>query len=183
MNYDSIIFSFFHGIVGTSSFLDFLGVFFAKYWPYFLIVYFFTFLLFSKRDWKKKFYEFTLVATSCIIGNGIIVALFRLIYFKPRPPLVFVFDPLISLPDSSSFPSGHATFFAALAFAVFCFSKKRGWFYFVSAIVIGIARIFVGVHYPLDILAGLVLGAVSAFIAWMIFKKDISLLNEKIAQS
>ncbi len=173
LTYDYKIFEFIHDFAGKSVVLDFLGVFIAQYLPYFLLVYFFTFIFFSKRNWKLNFFEFAVAAFSCVIARGFITELFNLFYFRLRPPLVFGFDPLIKLSDLSSFPSGHATFYFALALSVFHFSKKRGWIYIFSAILIGLARIFVGVHFLSDIIAGFAFGAIAYLISWLVFRKQI----------
>ena len=70
---------------------------------------------------------------------------------------------LIFHETSYSFPSGHAAFFAALAMVVFLYNRKAGWIYFSAALFIGFARIYTGVHWPLDVLGGLILGAVIGF--------------------
>lgn len=63
-----------------------------------------------------------------------------------------------------AFPSGHATFFMALAVSIFLSHKKAGYVFMVFAIIIALARIAGGVHYPFDILGGFVLGGVIAYL-------------------
>ncbi|MDQ5820829.1 MAG: phosphatase PAP2 family protein [Actinomycetota bacterium] len=80
-----------------------------------------------------------------------------------RPPERYATpDPLVRVPTDYSFPSGHtATSFAAaliLARAV----PRRAWLFYALAAAIGFSRIYVGVHYPLDILGGAVLGLLVA---------------------
>jgi len=67
------------------------------------------------------------------------------------------------LSDSSySFPSGHTIFIFALATAVYFFHKKLGYFLYFSGLLIGLARISGGVHYPSDILGGIILGSLTS---------------------
>ena len=80
-----------------------------------------------------------------------------------RPPVRYASpDPLVRVPTDHSFPSGHtATSFAAavvLARAV----PQRAWLFYLLAAAIGFSRIYVGVHYPLDVLGGAVLGVLVA---------------------
>jgi undecaprenyl-diphosphatase len=70
----------------------------------------------------------------------------------------------------NSFPSGHATFFASLALAMFFYHKKRGWYFLLSALIIGLARIISGVHYPIDIVAGYIIGVCSAYFVIKLFR-------------
>jgi undecaprenyl-diphosphatase len=76
-----------------------------------------------------------------------------------RPPVRYATpEPLVRVPTDYSFPSGHtATSFAAaviLAWAV----PRRAWLFYVLAVAIGFSRIYVGVHYPIDVLGGAALG-------------------------
>ena len=85
---------------------------------------------------------------------------------SPRPFLVLDDIPLLFTQGGyDSFPSGHATFFFALGTALFFQNKKFGILLFAGAVIMGAARIIVGVHWPIDILGGFVLGSgvVSAF--------------------
>jgi len=70
-----------------------------------------------------------------------------------------------------SFPSGHMTFLFALGMAIYFHNKKAGYLLFAGGFLIGLARIFVGVHYPLDIFGGIILGILVGLGGNEIFKK------------
>ena len=83
---------------------------------------------------------------------------------RDRPPLVDPEPPtLVELPHTSSFPSGHATVACACATAIALAVPRLRWPVFVLAALIAFSRVYVGVHYPLDVLAGAVLGVVLGF--------------------
>src|ERR671937_1339050 len=70
--------------------------------------------------------------------------------------------PLVTAPHDASFPSGHAaTSFAAATVLTFARPRWAPAFYLL-ALAIGFSRVYVGVHYPLDIVGGAVLGVVVA---------------------
>jgi undecaprenyl-diphosphatase len=58
----------------------------------------------------------------------------------------------------------------ALAFSIFFLHKKAGYYFMFFALLIGLARIMAGVHFPADILGGFVLGFAISFIFDVFFK-------------
>jgi len=60
---------------------------------------------------------------------------------------------------SPSFPSGHATNTMAVAIVLFSVRPWVGWLALGIAVLVGYSRIYIGVHYPSDVLAGAALGA------------------------
>ena len=84
--------------------------------------------------------------------------------------------PIIALTDYG-FPSAHAAVFSAIAAALFLINRRAGIFAGLLALVIGAARIFAGVHTPLDIIGGYILGTLIAicvdFLAQIYQKKII----------
>ena len=84
---------------------------------------------------------------------------------RERPHL----RPLIDLPASSSFPSGHAATSFACAAVLAWLVPRLAVPAFVLAAAIGYSRIYVGVHYPLDVLGGAALGlAVATALRWLV---------------
>ena len=73
--------------------------------------------------------------------------------------------------DFQSFPSGHAAIFFAIAMAIYFFNKKLGIVFFIGAVLIGFARIFTGIHWPSDVLAGAIIGIISGIIIIKLFFK------------
>jgi len=163
MEFDISVFEAFHGLSGKFSTLDFFAVFLAQYLPYILIIAFFA-ALFFEPDWRKRFHNFALASLSVILARGIFVEFIRFFYYRPRPELVLSIEPLIRTPGISSFPSGHTATFFALAVAMFFFNRRLGWWFTISAVLVALARVLTGVHWPSDILAGMIVGIVSAFI-------------------
>jgi undecaprenyl-diphosphatase len=68
-------------------------------------------------------------------------------------------EPLGELPDSASFPSGHASSAFAAAAVLAVFLPRWRWLPFVPAALVALSRVWLGVHYPSDVLAGALLGA------------------------
>lgn len=73
--------------------------------------------------------------------------------------------PLTLVPSSNgAFPSGHTAAAFALATTIWLHDKKMGSVFVVAALTVGVARVWGNVHYPIDILGGAVLGAITAFL-------------------
>ena len=82
---------------------------------------------------------------------------------RRRPPLVYPEPkPLVHVPHSGAFPSGHAATAFACATVLACWDRRLAVPAFVLAAAIGWSRVYVGVHWPLDVLGGAVLGVLVA---------------------
>jgi undecaprenyl-diphosphatase len=121
------------------------------------------------KDWKPRkfkawFLEVLAIASSTTIA--LIVVLFaKVVAAAPRPFVTFAeVQPLVIESPYSSFPSGHATIFFALATAVWMYHRRLGYFFMVCAVLIAISRVMAGVHYPVDVIFG---AAIGIFIAWL----------------
>lgn len=80
---------------------------------------------------------------------------------RPRPyTVVEGLIPLLTSGDPNSFPSGHTCAAFAAGVAWFGTAKKGGWraAALVQAVLMGLSRLYVGVHYPSDVLAGAIIG-------------------------
>jgi undecaprenyl-diphosphatase len=116
------------------------------------------------------------LACKCIIAYlfAVIIDLgINLLYHRPRPFIAEEVNLLIAQRPTSSFPSRHAMTAFAFAQLFYFWSRKYMYciFVFILAFLIVFSRIFVGVHYPLDTAAGIVLGIGIAFLVEHLFKK------------
>lgn len=122
-------------------------------------------------DGKRAIAVFVSVA---IAGGAIFSTLLKLGFARPRPELV---SHLVSV-DSFSFPSSHATMatvtYLTLGVLLARVQKRRRMkFYLISvalilAILVGLTRIFLGVHWPTDVIAGWCIGTAWALGCWLV---------------
>src|SRR5918997_4292194 len=86
---------------------------------------------------------------------------------RSRPPEAIGFDALVGVPGTPSFPSGHAMTAFAAAGAVALLAPRLRWPVLALATVIGFSRVYLGLHFWLDVLAGAALGAIVGLgVAW-----------------
>ncbi len=103
-------------------------------------------------------------ATLSALLGLLVAAILGRLWYHPRP---FVDHPrdtvlLVRHAPDNSFPSDHATVAFAIAVAVFLFHRRLGLVFLAGATSVAAARVLVGVHYPVDVLAGALAGASSA---------------------
>jgi undecaprenyl-diphosphatase len=111
--------------------------------------------------WRRPWILVPLLAAD--VAAGVISYALRQAIGRERPPLVYPEPkPLVSVPNSGAFPSGHTSAAFACATVLAWASPRLRVPLFVLAAAIGWSRIYVGVHWPLDVLGGAVLGVLLA---------------------
>jgi undecaprenyl-diphosphatase len=96
------------------------------------------------------------------------------LFERPRPPLVDpAVHPLVAVPHSYSMPSGHAATAFAAAVAVGLVHPRLRWPLLVLAALVAISRVWLGVHYLSDVLAGAALGSAVALALWWLGARAI----------
>ncbi len=115
-----------------------------------------------------------LLVLVAVVGGLVVSYLLKLQFARPRPDLV----PHGSHVLTASFPSGHAMMSAttyltlgALLARVHTGRRLKAYFLLLAALLsisVGISRVYLGVHWPSDVLAGWTLGACWAILCWMI---------------
>lgn len=90
------------------------------------------------------------------------------------------YQPFAELPDvnklvekavNNSFPSDHTIIFFSFCITFWLFKRGWGFLWGILAVLVGISRIWVGVHYPADVLVGAIISIVSAMIVYKIVLK------------
>ena len=116
------------------------------------------------QDRRERNQKAVLRAIITLFIANIILKLCNLIYFRPRPFIDHEVNLLFYRPTDSSFPSNPATVGFSLAIAIWLHNRRPGALLFVLATLFGLSRIYCGVHYPSDIVAGALLGGLSAYL-------------------
>ncbi len=125
------------------------------------------------------------VAMQAALGLGFATVLAQVagaLHPDVRPFVAHHFTPLVAQSGDNGFPSDHTTFTMLAAFTVLPFARKWGWMLAVLALVVGLARIAAGVHSLQDIAGGIVVGALSATLAYYVAKWIAETWQQKTTQ-
>jgi undecaprenyl-diphosphatase len=105
---------------------------------------------------------FLVVATTALTTQ-LLTTLLKYAVGRDRPPAVVLDpEPLLEVPTTSSFPSGHSSSSFACALVLSRLAPRLTVPLFALAALIGYSRVYVGVHYPLDVVAGALFGVLVA---------------------
>lgn len=158
-----------NSLAGKNGVLDNFMIFCASYLVYVVFVVAVSCLLYLvvKREWKPVIYFMATLAVTFIL-----LQLMSMFNFDHRPFMDYHLTQLVAHASGKSFPSDHTTVTAGIAFGLLFFTrfKKLGVAVLVAACLIGFARVFVGIHYPLDILGGVTTGLVGGAVTFGIYK-------------
>ncbi|MCI8805711.1 MAG: phosphatase PAP2 family protein [Clostridiales bacterium] len=111
---------------------------------------------------NEKIFKFFFVTVFIIFFNMFV----RKLIGRKRPFDVLKINSIVSHKSAGSFPSNHSASAMAIAFAFFYVSRTCGAIIFVMAVVTGMARVFAGLHYLSDVLAGFFVGIFLGYIGF-----------------
>ncbi|TCM99398.1 undecaprenyl-diphosphatase [Paenibacillus sp. BK033] len=121
----------------------------------------------SKENQRAVFFACLTAAVSLLLAAWVISPLVN----HPRPFVDHTVHQLISHAADASFPSDHATLAFSFAFVILLMKRQTGVLMLVFAVLTGISRIYVGVHYPADILGAVVLSFLIALTVFALRKQ------------
>ena len=165
---DQIIFQYINSFALKYLWLDAAAIFFANYFGWVLIG---VLILFLIKNFRKYWKMAATAFISAVFARFIITEIIRWLRSRPRPFAGDEVNLLLFHRLTGSFPSGHAAFFFALSLTVYFYNKKTGLLFFIASILICISRVFSGLHWPSDILGGVVVGLFAAWLIHKLFKK------------
>ncbi|AET68449.1 membrane-associated phospholipid phosphatase [Desulfosporosinus orientis DSM 765] len=169
MSFDIQGYHLFNQFAGHHPILDHTFAFFAQYsLELYIILFIIAWFTLPKIEVKQR-HTLLIMGLSGVLGL-IINVIISHIYFRPRPFMVLekgTFTQLIPHAPDASFPSDHTT--GSFGFAAASWGKAPKWItisFSILGILNAIARLYVGVHWPTDVIAGILIGMLSGRLLW-----------------
>lgn len=141
--------------------MNFLAIFAAQYLIFIIVILGVAYFLHRPSREKRELVVFTFITLPIIY---IISRICSTLYFNPRPFINNEFLALIPHKANNGFPSDHTLLSSAVAMIIWHFNKKIGSFLMVLALLVGLSRVYVGVHHYMDIFASLIISFVTVIV-------------------
>lgn len=160
---DFYFFQLINNLAGQWRPLDWFGIFCAEYLIFIVVFLIIVWTIFNKNNRRA---DATIILEIILAGflSYLVKIFINLIYFRSRPFAVHDVNLLIGKLADGSFPSAHAFLSFVMAFTIYLYNKKLGIVLLILAGLVSVSRIFVGVHYPLDVLGGIILAWLSVYL-------------------
>ncbi|WP_304508408.1 phosphatase PAP2 family protein [Anaerotignum sp.] len=129
-------------------------------------------IFFSLGNKKKPWRAWGILLLFCLAANILVCnVLLKPMVARIRPYDLLGYDILVPRLADFSFPSGHTSASFAAAAVIYTMNKKWGIVVFIFAALMGFSRLYLGVHFPSDVLAGALLGWIVARVVICIYTK------------
>ncbi|MGG5737255.1 MULTISPECIES: undecaprenyl-diphosphatase [Bacillus cereus group] len=151
MNYT--VFQWINNFAGSSKLLDSLMIAITNSVPYVAIL--FMLILWFNNGKKENAIrkQYTVLYTTISVSIALLVnVLIHAVYYHPRPFITHHVNQLVPHAADSSFVSDHSVLVFSIAFVFILRGEKLKYIALIWAILVGVSRMYVGVHYPLDII-------------------------------
>lgn len=180
MNINTMIFNAINGLVNHNIILDKLMIVFSNYVPdIFMAVLAVTYIMGIVKA-NEKMRVITIDTFMITILNLFLSFAIGVFWYVPRPFVNNKVNLLIPHTIDASFPSDHAIGTMSIAVGINKWNKVYGRLLIMLSILVGISRVFVGHHYPSDVIGGYAIVFVTSFLYDRFFKNIVQTIYFKV---
>jgi undecaprenyl-diphosphatase len=156
---DKKLFRALNQFTGHYRFLDIIMIMISKKLRYLFA--FILLIMWFRNNYHRRIVSFAVISA---IITFFLTNVIKLFYFKPRPFLKNRVNLLAPVPSkkNSTFPSKHTTLAFAVAISVLFYKRTLGFILSILAFLSGFSRIWMGQHYPTDIIGSAIIGSTTA---------------------
>jgi undecaprenyl-diphosphatase len=167
LDFDYTVFTWINGLAGRNAFLDgVMKVFCNDHLVPFTLGFMLIVMALHGRNRKQdrdNLGAVLRVFISIAVASAVLQLAVTLVH-RPRPFIDHEVNLLFYYPTDWSFPSNPATATFTFFFSAIFSDRRFGWWFLPPALLMSFARIYCGVHYPGDVLAGILVAAASAYL-------------------
>ncbi|MES2429529.1 MAG: phosphatase PAP2 family protein [Bacteroidota bacterium] len=183
LQWDTAIFRLINS-TGSNSFSDWITPFLRNpltWYPLYLFLLLFAAINYKKNGWWWVAFCAITVIMANYISSGIMKPTFNRLRPCNVPEYSSWINILVHRPQNGSFTSSHAANHFGFAMYFYMtlkqnFAKWKPALFFVWAIAICYAQVYIGIHYPLDIIGGAIIGIVIGYLWATVFNRKFTLL-------
>ena len=174
------VFRLINNLANKNTFLDRVMVFFSKDMIYiFAGILALVFILgIAKKDKRVRGIVINTVVLTVI--NLLLAYFIGILYYIDRPFVHNKVNLLYPHANDASFPSDHATVTMSIAFGLNKYNKVFGMILTILSIILGFSRVYVGHHYPLDIVGSYIIVFITSYIYNAKLSNKVNKIYDKI---
>ncbi|MCU4966310.1 undecaprenyl-diphosphatase [Bacillus toyonensis] len=161
MNYT--VFQWINNLAGTSTLLDKVMIVITNSAAYVAILFMFILWFHNGKKEKAIRKQYTVLYTTLSVMIALLVNVFiHAVYYHPRPFIAHDVHQLVPHAENSSFVSDHSVLVFSIAFVFMLRGEKLKYIALIWAVLVGISRLYVGVHFPLDVIGAAVITIITS---------------------
>jgi len=149
---------------------DWIIVFSASRLHVVVIVLAVVFVAYASKHTRKRVLLLSLFSLAASLILSRIVSQF---YYSPRPFVTDEIIPLIQHVADNGFPSDHMLLVSTITVVVLMYTRSLGSILIVLSVLVGLGRVFSGVHHPVDILGSVIIAVIAVLVSYLFIHKYI----------